>query len=193
MCILITKEQGVNFPTKQNIINCVNSNPDGFAMSYNTADGIVTFKTLDAQEFIDEYDRVASTLSAENTAMLIHARIATHGTVKESNCHCWTGNVLGSNVSFAHNGILPIHPSGDMTDSETFLRDFLEPCQDLAEFLNTIDALIGSSKIAFLTESGSILRFGRFIEEYGIQYSNYSSHRYQSRCADPRTWRSLAI
>lgn len=193
MCILITKEKCVNFPSKRNIINCVNSNPDGFAMSYNEDGKIVTFKTLDAREFIAEYERVTESHSPYNTAMIIHARIATHGSVKESNCHCWHSEVLGSEISFAHNGILSIKAEGDMTDSETFLRKYLQPCRKLSEFLSTVERYIGSSKFALLDTDGNIMRFGAFIEERGVQYSNYSFRRYQSRCADPRLWPQLAV
>lgn len=193
MCILITKEKGVRFPSLQNIINSVESNPNGFAMAYNHNGRIVTFKTLDADEFINEYHTVARTLDSRDTAMIIHARIATHGTVKESNCHCWTGKVLGSPMAFAHNGILPIKPYGDMTDSETFLREFIQPCKNLSAFLETVNEFIGSSKLAFMDAEGNILRFGPFIEERGIQYSNRSYMRHNARCADPRMWRPYAI
>lgn len=193
MCILITKEKGINFPTVRNIINCVESNPNGFAMAYNEDGAIVTFKTLDADEFIDEYKRVTKTHDAHDTAMIIHARIATHGTVKESNCHCWTGKVLGSPMAFAHNGILRIAPDGDMTDSETFFRHYVTECRDMRQFLNAVNRFIGTSKFAFLDGFGNILRFGPFIEERGVQYSNRSYMRHNARCADPRLWGSYAM
>lgn len=193
MCILITKEKGIQYPSPQTIANCIESNPDGFAMAYSYRGKLTTFKTLDPDEFMDEYEKVTEYLNASQTAMIIHCRIATHGTVKESNCHCWTGKVLGSPIAFAHNGILPIKPQDDMTDSETFLRQYLQPCKNLSEFLRTVNHFIGSSKLAFLDGDGNILRFGPFCEERGIQYSNRSYMRYNARCADPRLWGSYAI
>lgn len=193
MCILITKEKGICFPPLKSIVNSVDSNPDGFAMAYNEDGRIVTFKTLDPDEFIDEYKRVVKTHDHRDTAMIIHARIATHGTVREENCHCWTGKVLGSKMAFAHNGILPIKPYGDMTDSETFLRKFIQPCKTLSQFLGVVNEFIGSSKLAFMDADGNILRFGPFIEERGVQYSNHSYMRQNARCADPRLWGSLAM
>lgn len=193
MCILITKEKGINFPSVRNIINSVESNPNGFAIAYNEKGAICTFKTLDPDVFIDYYKHFVQTHSERDTAMIIHARIATHGTVKESNCHCWTGKVLGSPMAFAHNGILRIKPYGDMTDSETFLRKFIQPCKKLSEFIGTVNEFIGSSKFAFMDADGNILRFGPFIEERGVQYSNRSYMRHNARCADPRLWGSYAI
>lgn len=193
MCILITKEKGVHFPTLRNIVNSVESNPDGFAMAYNYNGSIVTFKTLNADEFIAEYKHVLRALNPRNTAMIIHARIATHGTVKESNCHCWTAKVLGSQMAFAHNGILSLKPYSDMTDSETFLRKYIQPCKNISQFLWTVERFIGASKFAFMDADGNILRFGPFIEERGVQYSNRSYMKYNARCADPRLWDSYAI
>lgn len=193
MCILVTKEKGVRFPSVQNIINCVNSNPDGFAIAYNEKGVICTFKTIDADKFIAYYKHFVQTHDARNTAMIMHARIATHGTVNESNCHCWTGKVLGSKMAFAHNGILSIKPIYDMTDSETFFRYHVETSSNMAEFLGAVNAFIGTSKFAFLDGDGNILRFGPFIEERGVQYSNRSYMRYNARCADPRLWDSLAM
>lgn len=188
MCILITKEKGVYFPTERNIINSVTNNPDGFAMAYNENGKIVTFKTLNADEFIERYKFIADTHDWHQTAMIIHARIATHGTVKKPNCHCWTGKVLGSEVAFAHNGILSIKACGDMTDSETFLRFYAEQCRNMSDFLNVVNRHIGTSKFAFIDGDGNILRFGPFITERGVQYSNYSYMPRLARTADPRLW-----
>lgn len=193
MCILITKEKGICFPPLKSIVNSVDSNPDGFAMAYNEDGRIVTFKTLDPDEFIDEYKRVVKTHDHRDTAMIIHARIATHGTVREENCHCWTGKVLGSKMAFAHNGILRVKPMYDMTDSETFFRYYVETSRNMTEFLDVVNRYIGSSKFAFLDVDGNILRFGPFYEERGVQYSNRSYMRHNARCADPRLWGSYAM
>lgn len=189
MCILITKEKGIRFPSERSIINSIANNPDGFAMAYNDCGEIITYKTLNSNKFIKEYRRVVKEHDYRDTAMVIHARIATHGTINEDNCHCWIADVLGCEMAFAHNGILPISPVGNMTDSETFLRYHIEPCDTMQSFLDEINFHIGNSKFAFLDESGNILRFGSFITEYGIQYSNRSYMQSNARCADPRLWK----
>lgn len=49
---------------------------------------------------------------------------------------------------------------------------------------------IGSSKSAFIDGQGNVVRSGNFIEERGIQYSDYSYRPTGMRtCADPRLWR----
>lgn len=188
MCILITKEKGVHFPSVRNIENSIAANPDGFAMAWNEDGEVRVFKSMNPEEFMDAYKALAKRLSHRDTAMMLHMRIATHGSVGIKNCHCWKCNVLGSGMAFAHNGILRIPNRADMTDSETFLRDYVEPCETLSGVLNNIHTYIGTSKFAFIDGYGNLLRFGDFLEQYGVQYSNRSFMGYGRRSADPRLW-----
>lgn len=193
MCILITKEKGVRYPSTQTIVNCMDSNPDGFAMAYSYKGRLMTYKTLDRDEFISEYEKVTTRCNPSDVAMIIHCRIATHGSVSVDNCHCWTGRILGCRMAFAHNGILPIEAQNDMTDSETFLRKYLQHSKTLTHFLKTVNKFIGNSKLAFLDSDGNILRFGMFITDFGAQYSNDSFRRAHAVHADLRLWRSYAF
>lgn len=190
MCILILKKKGFLFPIEATVKQCMNANPHGFSMSYNVDGKVVTYKTLNAADFMAEYKRVTSSLDHNTTAMMLHMRIATHGSVKETNCHGWKGNILGTEMAFAHNGILSIPNRGDMTDSETFLHDYLEPCRSIGEFVSTVADNIGTSKFGFLDGEGNVVHFGNFITERGVLYSNgsYRHDPYSRRMADPRLW-----
>lgn len=191
MCILVTKKKGVAFPSVQTVKNCMDSNPDGFAMAFNYKGEVITYKSMDYDDFLETYKSLVKNSDKNDTAVMLHMRIATHGSVGLSNCHCWKGNILGSEMAFAHNGILHhIGNRDNMTDSETFLRDYIEPCDNMADFLEVIDKNIGSSKFAFLDGEGHVIRFGSFIEERGVHYSNGSFRRYAwaTREADPRLW-----
>lgn len=190
MCILVTKKKGVVYPSVETVKNCMRANPDGFAMAFNFKGKVVTFKTLDADEFLEAYINLTKNADRRDTGLMLHMRIATHGTVREENCHCWLADVLGEEMAFAHNGILSIPNRDDMTDSETFLRDYLEPCQSVAELFETIDNNIGNSKFAFIDGDGNIMRFGNFITDRGVNYSNasYVRNRYSFMSADPRLW-----
>lgn len=192
MCILIMKKLGVRYPAESVVLNSIKANPDGFSMAYNEDGQIRTFKTLDAGEFMDEYRRVTTAHDHRDTALMLHMRIATHGSVSEKNCHCWTEDILGDKVAFAHNGILRITAGKDMTDSETFLRNFLKPCENVSDFHDTIDSNIGASKFGFVNGQGYMMRFGHFIEERGVLYSNESYRRYTyAHMADPRMWKEV--
>ena len=192
MCILIAKPRGAQFPTIEAIQNSIANNPDGFALAYNEGGKVKTYKSMSAPRFIAKYRRLAASLNINDTAMIIHARIATHGTVGLKNCHCWKSFPdTMAEIAFAHNGILSIANRDDMTDSETFLRDYFEPAYLRGGWPYASDIIrhkIGSSKFAFLDVDGDIMRYGQFIADNGCYYSNMSYARGGARCADPRRW-----
>ena len=195
MCILIAKPRGAQFPTIEAIRNSVARNPDGFALAYNRGGRLKVYKTMSAARFLNHYTRLASTLNPDRTGMIIHARIATHGALGLSNCHCWTSYPgTTDEMAFAHNGILSVPARDGKTDSETFLRDYFEPAFTRAGWLaagEVIRRKIGSSKFAFIDRAGNLRRFGPFISERdGCYYSNTSYARSSyAHSSDPRTWR----
>ena len=168
---------GAKFAPKSNVARAIETNPDGFGMAYYTKgdECVSVFRTLNASLFKKRYAEVCKR-DPQNTAVLIHARIKTHGTVKLENVHCWSDEATG--LVFAHNGILSIHNREDMTDSETFFRDIFLPVLsyggwEAAE--KSISAVIGSSKFAFFdSRTGQIHVYGKFIEDKGVLYSNSS-------------------
>lgn len=189
MCILVLKKKGVCYPTERIVRNCINANPDGFAMSLNFNGKVFTYTSLDAEDFIRRYKSITAKCDRKDTAMMLHMRIATHGSVRIKNCHGWKGNILGTEMAFAHNGILRIPNRDDMTDSETFLRDYLEPCQTIGEFMTVVHDNIGGSKFGFVDGDGNIMHFGHFNEDRGVMYSNTSYIGRRFCCdADPRLW-----
>lgn len=178
MCILIVKRTGVQFPSVQAIQESCTHNPDGFAMSYYAEGKVNIFRTLDKNEFLAKY-RAVSALSYKKVSMIIHARIATHGSVKLENTHCWMDEKTG--IVFAHNGILSIANRGDLTDSETFFRDIFIPAYKYAGWdggERAVKTIIGSSKFAFMDKKGHIYTFGNYINDGGCLFSNTS---YQPR------------
>lgn len=166
MCILIVKPAGVKLPPQQVLKRCAHRNPHG--CGFATADKC--FKSLSLSAFTRELSKVDP-----SEAMIIHFRYATHGSVNRSNCHPFKDEQIG--VAFAHNGVLPIIPYQDKTDSETaFIRLFkpiIAKCGLYsAELRDMVDAVIGGSKFAFIDENGNIKTFGRFIDVNGVYYSN---------------------
>lgn len=197
MCILITKQRGAEFPPLEYIINSVTNNPDGFSMAYNVRGTLVTFKTMSAARFVARYKALAAVLDPEQTGMIIHARIMTHGAKGLRNCHCWKSFAGTDNeLAFAHNGILSVLDRDGMTDSETFLRDWFEPAFMAGGWRRAtavITRKIGSSKFAFIDCEGNIRSFGRFVDEDGCGYSNTSYLVGRARFADPRLWTSKPL
>lgn len=177
MCVICIKEMGKKFPTKKSIQNCADANPDGFAMMWNEDGKVKTYKTLDKKDFMRYYERFIKEHDHKLTALVIHARIKTHGSLRIENCHCWTA--LDDSIGFAHNGILTIANRADLTDSETYFRDIFVPVfegssKNWKTAERTIDAVIGTSKFAFLEGDGKIRHYGHYIKHQGNLYSNSS-------------------
>ena len=174
MCIVIAKEKGVKFPSIENIQNSCDNNPDGFAIAWATGGVLRNYRTMSKKLFIKKCKEVFK-LDYKQTACVIHARIATHGTVILENTHCWIDEATA--MAFAHNGVLSVSNRGNMTDSETFFRDIFLPIYsvygwDRAEL--AINACIGTSKFAFLMADGELRVFGNYNELKGVLYSNTS-------------------
>lgn len=166
MCVLAVKLKGVKLPSKSIINACCKVNKDGF--------GYVTptkyFRTTDKEDFIKSlYENVKT-----NEPALIHCRWATHGSVKETNCHPF----VEGDLAFAHNGVLRIPSVNDMTDSEIAFRQvFLPQIEasglDNSKTMKIINNVRGDSRFAFLNrKTGVIHTFGNFESINGVLFSN---------------------
>lgn len=171
MCVIIAKPTKANAPTIATIRAAIATNPHGNAIVWVKDGKLETYKTLNAEDMIAYYTNHFEELN--KTSFVFHARIATNGSKKLENCHGWS--TLNDSVAFFHNGILNIESRGDLTDSETFLRDIYEPIAKVhghkaAE--PAIRAIIGSSKFAFIAKNGHIKLYGNYREKEGVYYSN---------------------
>ena len=166
MCIIIAKPQGAKMPPFDIIKRCAQRNPDGFGFA--TVEGV--YKTMDFGRFYKRLQEVP-----QDSALLIHFRWATHGSLKRANCHPFRD--IKSGVSFAHNGVLSLNPIKDMTDSETAFRTLFVPQIrrfgiDSDELNRTVEDTIGGSRFAFLGPDGELRLYGHFIFYGGSWYSN---------------------
>ncbi len=158
MCIIVVKCKGADFPPKEVIARCMENNAHGFSMAWNDDGKVRTFRTMNPSEMMSRYEAFISTTDPRQTGLLFHARIATHGTKRVENTHCFTHGEL----AFCHNGILRnIQNRDDLTDSETFFRDLFVPAMEgcgLEFAFKMSKALIADSnnKFAFLQGDGSI-------------------------------------
>lgn len=163
MCVIIVSPRGRSLPGKNELRMAALYNPDGFGFVSETA----SYKTLDFEDFWLHLSRVPR---SENC--IIHLRYATHGSVCVRNCHPF----YGDDIWFAHNGVLPVRPQGDMTDSEHVFRNHLLPVIRTNGLVSpktdrAVAEIIGSSKFAIM-EKGNIHLYGSFTEHKGRYYSN---------------------
>lgn len=174
MCVIAVKCMGSDFAPAEAIQRCIEANPHGFAMAWNEDGRVKTFKTMDPKEALDVYKSLTQRLDPATTAMLFHARIATHGSHRIENCHCWVHHGPHGDICFAHNGILHNIPNrDDLTDSETFFQDYFIPALETIDSedpemrysLKLAKAIIGdaNNKFAFLNGDGRVwMSSGRY-------------------------------
>lgn len=149
-------------PDRLTRLKCEISNPHGFGFATPTK----IFHSMNRDEF---ERRLQAEIRKEEPA-IIHCRIATHGSIKKSNCHPFVD--LESGVVFAHNGILDIKPIGDKTDSETaFLTRFVPVIRRYGiksrELAAEVRGIIGGSKFVFMDADGNAEMFGNWFMRPG--------------------------
>ena len=167
MCIIAVKIKGADFAPVDIIRNCIEANPHGFAIAWNEGGILHTFKTMDKDEALAKYTEV-SRLDPDETACIFHARIATHGSKCVAHCHCWDHE---GRYAFAHNGVLHnIGSRDDLTDSETFFRDFFVPAYEKVgpdyafKLASVIAESGGRNKFALLMADGHVWLKGEYIK-----------------------------
>lgn len=186
MCIIAIKKPGVAFPPIHTVETMCDNNPDGFALVWHShrEKHARVFRTMDRDKFLRQYKRVLQRNDYHDTALYIHARIATHGSLKITNCHGFLDKK--SHLCFAHNGILYNIPNrDDMTDSETFFRDHFLPTFRHGGWFEAdrlIKDIIGYSKFVFMDNKGNIRHYGQYIQNYdGVLYSNSSFRSWKTQ------------
>lgn len=173
MCIILTKPKGIKSPSWDSVVTSCDRNPDGFAVAwYKDGMECPTIKrTLDKKEFLEYMKPITED---DNISWIMHARIKSVGPITLDNCHCWRDESTG--LIFCHNGTLSIQAHGGMTDSETFFRNLYIPAVNGGgNGAHVVEAIIGSSKFAFMKKDGSIVTYGNYVtdKDYpGVQFSN---------------------
>lgn len=166
MCVIIVKQKGVSLPSANELQAAWAHNPHGGGFVCSNG---YYWRGMSFKEFYKEFKSHVTV----KDACIIHFRFATHGSHKIENCHPF----YKDGVYFAHNGILDIQTSNDMTDSETAFRDILLPAIKYygihSDTFKTIVAnMIGWSRFAFMID-GRITIFGNWIEDTkGLLWSN---------------------
>lgn len=159
MCVIIIKPRGVDMPSEDILAAAAQANPHGFGFVSETD----YFRSLNLNTFLD---RLAGVSRDENC--IIHFRLATHGTVRRANCHPFRRG----DVFMAHNGVLPVRPLRDRTDSQTAFNRIIYPAISVYGFgsenvAGTIESLIGGTSRIVLMQNGRIETYGQFYRRPG--------------------------
>jgi len=157
MCVLVCALGGAT-PTRQQLLNGCDNNPDGFGYAVLFESGeLARGHGLVAGPVIDEYFQLIFRGSV--VASMFHARITTSGGSSLANCHPF---VIPSSTGFdsvlAHNGILPlVVPAGSARNDTRIFSDDLFASMGGVRSLDTVqvwdfwEKWLGSNKVAILT------------------------------------------
>ena len=194
MCIIAAKPAGVKMPDSATITRMWYRNSDGAGIMY-VKDGKVRIDKgfMKLADFEAHLKKVGQTVNLDETSVVMHFRITTHGGTCPENCHPFpiTRSVKAlqtlhqsAPIGIAHNGVIPITPRKGISDTMEYIATQLAPLYDMdRNFVKSKPALelvknaIGS-KMAFLTASNEIYLVGDFVEEAGIKYSNRTFEPY---------------
>ena len=182
MCVAIYKPENVQTPSLDTLKKCWDANPDGAGFALCTGGdkyaieihkGYMTWKQFKAA--FEKY-RLADFAGD----MLLHFRIATHGGISPGNTHPFslTKDVkllkhtnVRTNYALIHNGILPIKPEGDISDTMEFCRRLVPLYQNIPSVFNLIEGMAGNNKIAVMTRE-QVHLFGQWECVKGVYFSN---------------------
>lgn len=182
MCVAIYKPEGVKTPSLEVLKQCWDANPDGagFALriggdkyAIEIHKGYMTWK-----QFVAAYEKYR--LADFIGDMLLHFRIATHGGISPGNTHPFSltkdvkllqhTNVL-TNYALIHNGMLPIEPDGNISDTMEFCRRLAPLYRDIPSAFNLIEGMARNNKIAVMTRE-KVHLFGAWETRDEVYFSN---------------------
>ena len=184
MCIAIVKPKDKTI-SKETLQTCFENNPDGAGFAYVKDKRIIIYKAMDFNKFYEEYS------SHENESnMLIHFRIATHGGVNLDNTHPFK---LNDRMVLIHNGVISGYgekKEGGLSDTRDFINKVIGNISykmwKSPYFRELVGHAIGGSKLAILDNKGNtiIINKDKGVWDDGVWYSNTS---YKPKAIKPVT------
>lgn len=190
MCVVICKQKEQAKPSKDFLQKAWEHNPDGAGYMYVENDRIVIRKGFMT---FDSFWEMAKDLP-EDTAIVYHFRIATHGSKDYKGTHPFpiTSDEkmlqhpwVRTDIGIAHNGIISLCSNysaeknpNNLSDTQLYIRDYLTRIQkccrnwyDDKVWSDLVDRSL-SSKMAVLLPDHRIITYGFFSEVQGYKCSN---------------------
>lgn len=168
MCIIIYKPKNLIIEPDL-LINAWDSNPHGAGFTYwdESLHGWVTLKGL--MTFDDFFEAYSPFQESE---MVLHFRIATHGVINEKNTHPFQDEE--EDPIFFHNGVLGNFGSATSSDSAEFYHLVLKHLPNHLARVKLLQSMTRYGKFALLEPNGAVSLIGEFIDLEGLQASNLS-------------------
>jgi hypothetical protein len=190
MCVIALSPVGQRLD-KSTLDDMWNTNPDGAGISFiDETQTIRTYKTLDKADFVNVALSVFDKYSV-SSPILVHCRIATHGSVCIANTHPFN---VDNHTVMAHNGVIEcveVPDTSDISDTRMFINTWLRYMRptwlDDKDMVDYVGTIIGWSKLAFLTTNPNLRRNYYIVNEDdgswidGVWFSN------KNHCTLPTT------
>lgn len=188
MCVIIASPTGARQPDAAELRTAWLRNPDGAGYMVARNRRVEIHKGF--MSWPDFLRSVREECFCTDDAVVYHFRIATQGGVNPWMTHPFPLSShldhmqaldINANVGIAHNGIIPITSSSKVTDySDTalfvtnILSKLIRSGKDITNVYvkASIEALIGTSRLAIMERSGAITRIGTWYNSDGLWYSN---------------------
>lgn len=186
MCIIASIPRGAKI-SKSTLETMWQHNSDGAGLAWIEEGKVRVFKTMKLKPFLKKFEEVSK--EHVDSDLLVHMRIATHGSVCIDNNHPFN---VDTQTVFAHNGILPrqFHPPAkrDISDTRYFNETFLQYVKlaalDDSRFIKHLGEVIGSyNKLVILTANPKLREMSYIVNETSGEWSNgvwYSNDSYLS-------------
>ena len=190
MCIIASIPAGSQID--ENTLNQMwKSNPDGGGIAYIEDGKVKTYKSMKLKKFRSNFFRILD--EHGDSDILVHTRIATHGSVCIPNVHPFPVMQDGKeldNLVFAHNGILPspFIPPAKLDISDTrYINEVLfngtdfDTVLDDSRWREMIGDIIGHNKFVFLSANPAHKQESYIINSHLGEYDGkvwYSNNSY---------------
>ena len=185
MCVIALSPVG-NRVDKSTLSDMWDTNPHGSGISFiDETKTIQTYKTMDKDDFIKVALSVYDKYSV-SSPILVHCRIATHGSVCPANVHPFN---VDNHTVMAHNGVIDcveVPDSSDISDTRMFINTWLRYLRptwlDDTDMREYIGEIIGWSKLAFITTNANLRNDYYIINEDDGLWTNGSWFSNDNHC-----------
>lgn len=190
MCIIAIKNKGINLPSEKTLETMFKNNSDGAGFMYEVDNKVIINKGfMTFRSFKSALDKLSKQYDITELPLVMHFRIATSGQVDGGTTHPFPifekrkilrKQYIETDIGVAHNGIIPIKASHNMSDTMQYIAkhltvykriqsDFFTQEHWRRKIKNEIQ-----SKMVLLDNSGEIYMIGDFVTDNGMVYSNHS-------------------
>jgi hypothetical protein len=197
MCIIVIKERNIPFPTIKTLKECFSNNPDGAGFMYAVDGGVHIEKGFMSFKSFKEGLFAVRKIYGDNIPYVLHFRISTQGGVLKEYTHPYPLSddmddlrklSFTTKIGIAHNGVISLTSSyleKNYNDTMKFISQYLSLIiRDKKYFKDNktmmlIERLIGSSRLALLDNSGTVVKIGAgWVTDNGVHYSNDTYKNY---------------